>query len=405
MTYKVAPSRVQLPMWPIYICVAVTALGIGIINPIIPKLLEKNGADEFIVGLSTSLMFASLVLTGLPIGKHMDRIGIRPFLILGLLIYCLPMALMPFTNKIIYFFLLRIFEGIGWSCVWTAAETYVTQVSSPEQRGHNTAVYAMSLASGTAAGPMVGAVMMHFFNIIAPFMLAVILAIGAMILVILILPEPHVHREEHLGSGISFRITRPLILPLAIAFLYGYGTLSLVALLPTLNYTSFQLGLLITVTVVGNIVAQIPIGRMLDRFGYRPLLLGSLSLLCGAAVLAAFQPPFNVVLLLGALLGAFAGTLYPIGLAILGARVPSAKLGGANGMFTVCYGLGSVVGPGLTGWIMSLVGKRHSDQALFGTIGVLVFCLLMMLVFKLDHYDTSQEHAIHSSSGGFKPPV
>ena len=64
--HNVPTARVRPPLWPIYLCVAVTALGIGIVNPIIPQLLQENGADEFVIGLTTSVMFASLVLTAWP---------------------------------------------------------------------------------------------------------------------------------------------------------------------------------------------------------------------------------------------------------------------------------------------------------------------------------------------------
>jgi len=188
------------------------------------------------------------------------------------------------------------------------------------------------------------------------------------------------------------------------AFLYGYGILTLIALVPTLNFSSFRIGLLITVTVVANIVAQIPIGRLLDKFGYRPVLLSSLTILSSAAIFAAFHPPFPLLLLLGSLLGAFAGTLYPIGLAILGARVPPARLGGANGLFTVFYGLGSVFGPAITGGIMVIVGPAHSDQALFGTIGSLVLALLIMLLLGIDRVGTDEKPLAKSTESSFKPP-
>jgi MFS family permease len=398
-------ARARPPLWPIYLCVAVTAMGIGIVNPILPKLLAEKGASEFIVGLTTSVMFASLALTAWPIGKKIDRIGIRPFLFLGLASYSISMLLMPWASKISYFFLLRCFEGIGWSAVWTAAETYVSQVSLPERRGHNTAVYGMSLSAGTASGPLVGSALFSIWEPL-PFLVAVGLSIGAGVIVLLIVPEPHVHREEHaVSGGISFSLLRPLVLPLLIAFLYGYGTMSLVALLPLLPFSTFEIGTLITVTVVANIIAQIPIGRLLDRFGYRPLLLSSLTLLSGAALFATFHLPFVLLLVLGSMLGAFAGTLYPIGLAVLATRVPPAKLGGANGLYTVSYGLGSVFGPAITGGVMTIVGSGHSDQALFGTIGALVFTMLIAILLGIDKVHGAEEQPLPSSSGSFKPPL
>ncbi|HEY1012866.1 MAG TPA: MFS transporter [Herpetosiphonaceae bacterium] len=399
------PGRVRPPMLPIYICIAVTSLGIGLVNPLIPYLLQENGANEFIIGLTTSVMFASLVLTAWPIGRGIDRFGIRPFFALGLLCYSTAMALMPWAHRIGYFFILRALEGVGWSAVWTAAETYVSQASDPERRGHNMAVYGMSLATGTAMGPLIGTVLWKVSEPL-PFMLAVVLALAAGALVLMIVPEPRLHHDDDHAQvgGISFSLMKPLLLPLVIAFLYGFGTLTLIALVPTLNYDEFQIGVLITVTVIANIAAQVPVGRLLDRFGYRPILLSSLSLLAGAALLSTLHPPFLVLLFLGSLLGAFAGTLYPIGLTILGSRIPPAKLGGASGLFNVCYGLGSVIGPAATGLLMTTVGKEHNDQALFGIIGCLVFTLLVFMLLGLDRFGAENERPVSAAETPIRPP-
>jgi len=60
----------------------------------------------------------------------------------------------------------------------------------------------------------------------------------------------------------------------------------------------------------------------------------------------------------GILAGAMAGGLYPLGLAIIGTLVSRERLGAANSLFSLAFGIGSLTGPSLSGLAMTHFGDR-----------------------------------------------
>ncbi|GIV97099.1 MAG: MFS transporter [Herpetosiphonaceae bacterium] len=378
MTYT--RSKPAMRLFPIYLSVFVTALGIGLVSPLVPRLIEEAGANELLVGLTASVMFASFVLTAWPLGAAIDRWGIRPFLLGGLACYGLAMALMPWTTKLGYFFLLRLLEGIGWAGVWVSTETYVSWVSTSDRRGRNMALYSIALAMGTSSGPVIGSELFLIREGL-PFLLTVLLVLIAIALVATVVPEPEHDQEMHAHHPpISLTLAPKLALPLIIAGLYGYGVASLVSLLPVSRPSTQEVSLLMTTTIIASVLAQLPVGHLTDRYGRRPVLVGSLSLLTLSAILASLEPQFDLLLLLAVMLGALAGTLYPIGLAMLADRASSRQLGMANGLFSLSYGVGSIIGPACSGWAMGMFGP----YALFSSLGLLSACLLIALILGLD---------------------
>ena len=111
--------------------------------------------------------------------------------------------------------------------------------------------------------------------------------------------------------------------------------------------------LLLAVFMAGNVVLQVPIGLLADRFGRRRLL-GICALLSALGPLL-LQPFFATPLLLWPLLFLWGGTLYAFysqGVALLGAEFPAADLATANTVFVMVYCLGGVIGPSVGGFVL-----------------------------------------------------
>jgi MFS family permease len=108
--------------------------------------------------------------------------------------------------------------------------------------------------------------------------------------------------------------------------------------------------LLVTVFLAGNMVLQLPIGMLADRYGRRRLL-GICALTSGVGPLLlpwALESP----LLLWPLLFLWGGTLYAFysqGIALLGEAFGHDRLAGANTLFVMIYCIGGVLGPSIGG--------------------------------------------------------
>ena len=111
---------------------------------------------------------------------------------------------------------------------------------------------------------------------------------------------------------------------------------------------------LVSVVTIGAIMCQTPIGWAVDRHDMRTVCIVGCSLAAFLLVLLPhvwFVPA--AVLACAIVLGAIMEGLYTVGLADLGKRDDGSNLSGANACFVMVCGAGEVVGPLLTGFVMS----------------------------------------------------
>jgi MFS family permease len=113
--------------------------------------------------------------------------------------------------------------------------------------------------------------------------------------------------------------------------------------------------LLVAVFMAGNVVLQVPIGLLADRYG-RKVLLGLCALASCMGPLF-LQRCLGTPLLLWPLLFVWGGTLYAFysqGVALLGEEFAVEHLPSANTLFVMVYCLGGVLGPSAGGIAMDL---------------------------------------------------
>src|SRR4030095_15691809 len=137
----------------IYLSVGLSYLGVGLVAPLIPILLGEHGENSFLVGLIGSTMFAAFTLASFPVGALTDRIGPKPVLLGGLMVYGIAILLFAFINQTSLFFVVRAIEGVGASAISVATETMINRLSEHGERARKMSYYALSVGIGWAAGP------------------------------------------------------------------------------------------------------------------------------------------------------------------------------------------------------------------------------------------------------------
>lgn len=344
----------------IYLSVAISYLGVGLVAPLIAVVLDKHGENSFVVGLIATTMFATFTLSSFPIGAATDRFGPKPILVGGLIIYGASIALFSLNLTTGLFFLARAIEGVGGAAISVATETMISKLSKPDERARRMSYYALSVGIGWAAGPLAGA-LLYKITPGLPFIACFAFSLLAALLAQALIPETEStsHHIEELSKG----LTKKIIVPMSAGALYGYLMSSLVALVPVYLKQDMQsdetkTGMIITAVIVGTLASQVPIGRAADRFGKRRTLLACSIAMAIIFFLMALHRDWRWFIATGAGIGAAAGSLYPIGLAIIGGIVRKERLGAATAMFSLAFGFGSFVGPSVSGFAMTHLGNR-----------------------------------------------
>jgi MFS family permease len=127
-------------------------------------------------------------------------------------------------------------------------------------------------------------------------------------------------------------------------------------------------------------VLQYPIGLLSDRMDRRKLIM-ALSALGGVVTLSGAVLPWSmsVLLTLGFLSGGLANPLYSLLVAFVNDYLEASDMAGASAGLLFIYGLGSIGGPLLTGWLMAELGS----SAFFLFTGVLFLAIAGYALYRM----------------------
>ena len=181
--------------------------------------------------------------------------------------------------------------------------------------------------------------------------------------------EPELEPTEKTPSVIPYLF----IVPLATmaGFIFGAAEQIELALLPVFalrsGYEEHTAALLLTITGLGNVALQIPLGLWSDRVRDRRVVLLACTI---AGVIGALLIPFAaqngwVFAIVLFFYGGIISGMYTVGLAHLGSRLTGTDLAQANAAFVLCYGLGMTIGPQTAGIAMDIAGPSGFGMTLF----------------------------------------
>lgn len=320
----IRPSRAAFAF--IFITITLDMLALGIIVPVLPKLIVAfEGGDVAhaarIVGVFGFAWSAMQFLASPVVGAMSDRFGRRPIVLLsnfGLGLDYLVMAMAP---SVAWLFAGRIISGITSSSFPTAS-AYVADVTPPEQRAAKFGLLGAAFGLGFIIGPAVGGVLGDI-DLRLPFWVAGGLSLANAAYGYFILPEslPPEKRARvpwrvanPLGS-LSFLRAHPELLALGATFFLYYFAHEVYPTLFVLYgdyryaWSARDLGLTLALFGLGStITSAFLIGPIVKRIGERNAMILGLSLSATSALVIAL---------------AYTGTLFFL-------SIPLASLGGLS---------------------------------------------------------------------------
>lgn len=144
------------------------------------------------------------------------------------------------------------------------------------------------------------------------------------------------------------------------------------------GYGQAALGITLSSFVLGGVITPLVLSPLVNRLGKAAFVVWAAALASAAALLVPLLPGGVALLMaLALLLGASAGVLYVLSLALIGDLVPASKIGIANGFFSSAYSLALVVGPLLSSVLFQYVGARFFLLHV-GILGLAYWLLLVL---------------------------
>ena len=176
----------------IFITVVLDILGIGLVIPILPKLVEQLAGGDISHGARAygilAALYSLMQFVFAPVlGSLSDRFGRRPVILVSLLGSALDYLLLAWAPTLPWFFLARVVSGIT-GANFAAATAYIADISPPEKRAANFGIIGAAFGAGFVFGPAVGGVLGDI-ELRVPFLVASGLTLLNWLYGLVVLPE------------------------------------------------------------------------------------------------------------------------------------------------------------------------------------------------------------------------
>jgi MFS family permease len=338
---------------------------------LLPLYIQRLGGTEAEIGLVQGMYSAAGILCQPLIGLWLDRVGRRVFMSLGVVLLAAASAGFLLSQSIPVLGVLRVVQGFGFSAFFVANYMHVVELVPVERRGWALGIYGVSGFLGTALAPLAGEFVIRRVGFSWLFLLAVLLAAVAALLVV----RTSGIRPPHMGPGPGLSSLREGIvdimhLHMALALFFGLGTGVMFTFLPTFGdgLGVHSISLFYTAYAIAAVGVRVVGGNLIDTRGRRAVIIPSMFIMAASAgllvAMAFFVRPgvnFPVVpflFLTGLLAGSAHGFLYPALAALLMDVTPEARRGGAVGIFSAVFLLGNALGSIVFGQVAHWLGYR-----------------------------------------------
>ncbi|HCJ6431775.1 TCR/Tet family MFS transporter [Acinetobacter baumannii] len=287
----------------IFATITLDAIGIGLIFPILPLLLQDMTHSTHIavyMGILASLYAAMQFIFSPLLGALSDRWGRRPVLLISLAGSAVNYLFLTFSHSLILLLIGRIIAGIT-SANMAVASTYIVDVSQENNRAKYFGLINATFGAGFIIGPVLGGFLSEY-GLRLPFLVAAILTGLNLLFAYFVLPESRKVTLENkqlstlnpfkIFAGISsIRGVLPLITTFFIFSAIGeiYGVCWALWGHDTFHWSGFWVGLSLGAFGLCQMLVQIFIPSHASRLlGNRNAVLVGIACSCLALAVMAF---------------------------------------------------------------------------------------------------------------------
>ena len=351
-------------------------LGLFMVLPLLALYAaDMPGATPAMLGLALGIYGLSQAALQIPLGWLSDRIGRKPVIVAGLLVFALGSLVAAQADTAAGIVLGRFLQGAG--AIASTVMAMVADLTSEEQRTKAMAIVGASIGASFAIALVLGPVVAASGGLEAVFYLTAVLALLGIAVVLLRVPTPArlIEHEEVGARGVH--VTRALADRQLLRLNFGVFTLHFILmacflLVPTILEGSLQVARgdhwqVYLPALLLSLLGMLPLMRLAEKGGrLREVFPAAIALvlvaLLGFAYTAA-GPLFYVSL-----------WVFFVGFNYLEATLPSlvskavfaGGRGTAMGIYSSCQFLGAFVGGAGGGYVL-----QH-----WGAMGLLALCMV-----------------------------
>ncbi len=355
-------QRPRPGLYFIFATLALDVFGIGLVVPILPKLVEQIAGGGFehasyvfgwLVGVYSlmQLLFAPLL------GNLSDRFGRRAVILFSLFGSGLDYFLLAWAPSLVWLFVGRVISGIS-GANFSAAAAYIADISPPEKRAANFGIIGAAAGIGFVFGPALGGWLGHY-GLRLPFIAAGCLTLLNWLYGFLILPESlnpknqrafSLRRSNPVGALLSLR-RHPLVLGLSLCYFLNSLAQQVYPAIWVL-YTDYRFGwgprqTGLSLALVGLMAVIVQGGltrRIIPYLGERRSVIIGFSIM-SVALVGYGLVPWGWMAYCIIVLGSLSGIAMPAVQGLISRTVADNEQGGMQGSLTALQSVAGAIGP------------------------------------------------------------
>lgn len=385
----------------ILITVMLDMIGIGLIIPVLPKLVTTMYGGSISDG---SYMFGWFVaayalmqfIFSPILGNLSDRFGRRPIILISLLGAGLDYLLMALSPNLKWLFVGRVIAGISGANI-SAANAYIADVSAPEDRARNFGMIGACFGVGFIIGPALGG-LLGAYGLRVPFIVAACLNLLNWLYGFFVLPEslsgeyrrPFDWKRANPFASLAQLGKYPVVLGLTATIALerlAHDTLPATWVLYTtyrFNWSEFDNGLSLALVGIAYAIVQGGLtGHIVAKLGERKAII--YGLMIGSMTFLAYGLSTRSWMLYAAIVfGSIGGIAGPAIQSVITKMVPGSEQGAVQGIIASIQSVVAILGPlmatNLFGYFTSSSAPLKLPGAAFLGASLLVAAAALMAV-------------------------
>jgi MFS family permease len=376
---------------PVYAPAALLAFGQGMLLTMLPLFAESLGTSYGIAGLIVAAAALGTLITDVPAGAVLAKIGLRRAMIAGSLLVSLSTIALAFSDVVWLIIGLRALAGVGTALWGLSRHAFITSAVQPAERGRAISVFGGINRIGVLAGPAIGGLLVSAVGFDWGFVAA-----GAMSGAALLVAMKYIKDDAHDARSVSGRDRWSLVrrvlkenrrdlsaagLAQTFAQMIRAGRQFIIPVYgaAVIGLSAAEIGVIMTIATVLDVAMFVPAGILMDRFGRKTAAVPSFAIMAVGIALIPYTSSYAELLVAACIVG-FGNGIGSGTMMTLGADLaPRGATGEFLGIWRLIGDAGAFLGPIAVGVIATSTSLKGSAY-LLSLIGISATLTLAFLV-------------------------
>ena len=380
------PQKTQEKLWSKnFICLVLVTLFAFTVRQMImssfPLFVTRAGGNAALAGSLTLFLTISSIIARVFSGPLTDRLGRRKMMIGGASLYALAMLVIAISPVIGIIAAMQVFYGIGMSALTTASGAAVADVTPPSRLGEGMGYYTLGNSIAMAIGPSLGIFLIgdagNYRNIYicSVFLLAITTFLCW-----------NVCYDAPKGDKIRNFSIKDIIEPSAIpaGFILMLVVFSFTSVIAYISSYAKSVGIngigsFFTIYALGMIVVRLFVGKIVDKFSERYVVIIALTFMSIAFFYIAKIHTLTPLMIIAFILGLGQGAAMPALQKAAIKNVTPQRRGAGNSTYQLLSDVGTGFGAALWGILVEYSGftSIYYGASIISIIGIILTVLIL----------------------------